>query len=82
MRQKLSAVAMRMMRSVRQPGDLRRPDRGGVVVLAEDGDQQVGWDAEVTGQQLPGVGDGGVLEVVAEGLKLPSISKKVWWRAV
>ena len=57
---------MRMMRLVRQAGDLV-PDRGGVVVLARDGDQQaVLRQAEIPGQQLPGVRDRRLLEVVAE----------------
>ena len=66
MRQKLSEVGDADDPLVRQAGDLL-PDRGGVVVLGEHGDQQAGLgEAEILGQQVPGVGDGAFLEVVAE----------------
>ena len=55
-----------MMRSSRQTGHLA-PDRRGVVVFGVDGDQQpVLRQAEVARDQLPGVGDRLLLEVVAE----------------
>ena len=44
------------------------PDRGGLIVFGEDGDQQAVFrQAELLGDQVPGVGNGGRLEVVAEG---------------
>ena len=44
------------------------PEALGVVVLAKDGDvEPVFGQAEVLGEQLPGEGDGFLLEVVAEG---------------
>ena len=52
---------------VGQAGDLL-PEVGGVVVVVVDGDEElVLRQAEVAGQQLPGVGDRAFLEVVAEG---------------
>ena len=51
---------------VRQPGNLL-PDRRGVFVFREHGDQQpVLGQAVVARDQLPRIGDGGFLEVVAE----------------
>ncbi len=58
---------MRMMRSLRQAGDLR-PERARLVVLGIDRDQQpVRGEAELAGDQLPGELDRPLLEVVAEG---------------
>ena len=55
-----------MMRFVRQAGHLF-PDRGGVGVLGEDGDQQaVLRQAVVFGDEVPRIRDGVVLKVVAE----------------
>ena len=52
---------------VGQAGDAS-PEVGGGVVVVVDGDEEpVLRQAEVAGQQLPGVGDGAFLEVVAEG---------------
>ena len=52
--------------AIRQACDLL-PDDGGFLVFRIDGDQQAGFiEAEILGQQFPGIGDGGFFKIVAE----------------
>jgi hypothetical protein len=67
MRQKLSEVAMRMMRESGRPAIFFQR-RVCLVVLGIDGDGQlVLGQAEFAGDQGPGMGDRLLLEIVAEG---------------
>ena len=60
-----------------QPGD-PAPEDGGFLILGIDGDKQpVGREREVTGDEVPGVGDRLFLEIVAEGEVPQHLEKSV-----
>ncbi len=62
--------------------DLVLPDTLGLVIADMDGDPEfLPGQTEHLGEKVPGEVNGIALEVVPK-LKLPSISKKVWCRAV